>query len=523
MSWTLDIRNPIRSTLLGTATDTTPNGVQAGFETVEDNYGAAKSLKFRANNSVLGVPNRGIVTLTVDGNIWFEGVAIETPSTRDPRVGDFDVVPTSELLSRRIIDDTLYEKMDIGAIVRALITKHGHPGMRYDPTLVPDTGRLLTFQQPFLRLDKAIKVLADSYREGLPMPFGSLADGRFFFQDLPAGTVALNYASLARNGLEWLSLRGDETVTYATLLCLTSPSGDKGAVSMSDKSVYRAGTLTKTAVGSQHDTYRAATAAIPPAGADLLTYGGLAFSSTGFTINPANASDADPATYATLAPGNRIFGLQYGSATQRIIGFRLVYEWISQPPMPPMNTGVQLQLGDPGSVDHPATLALWPISATIAGVRELIAVLPPDAHSIALNAAGEQTWPSYLSLQLSEADVSATGQFKIYTFVPISIDESKALALASSLLRNPAGLAGEVTVPSYVAAATHISIPDAPGGAVTVDAVEFARSHTQQGLHTTVIRFGRTGDSATAYGLRLAAQQQAGSVSTDVRAHLERP
>jgi hypothetical protein len=386
---------------------------------------------------------------------------------------------------------------------------------------VPDTGRLLTFQQPFLRLDRALKVLADSYREGQPMPFGTLADGRFFFRDVAPSTLSLPYASLSGPGLRWLKQRGDEAVTYATLLCLTAPSGSTGMVSMTDRSSYRAGTVTKTVVAPEHPTYRAATAAIPPAGADLLRYDGvLAQPTPPEAINPANVSDGNPATYATVGPGSAQFYLTYGTGSARTVGFRVVYEWIN-PPVAGVPNIMQVNIQH-GVNEVVKTLGSWPLADTTPGVKEVVALLPPDARSIQSPQPDTQRWFSYVTLQLSQKMVTAEGQLRVYTFVPISIDEAKAAALASSLLRVPAPEAGEITLPRYVPAATQVSLPDAPGGAVAADAAEFARSHTPQGLSTTVIRFGRPGESDASYGLRLAAQAQAGVASTDVRAHLER-
>ncbi|MGY2892473.1 hypothetical protein [Deinococcus sp. UYEF24] len=537
MPWTLDVYSPDGATLKANRTQVVPTGIFGGFDWRTTPQGGNIDLKFSVVAPQLGLAPRDIIKLGVDGQPQFTGVVVQTPGLRDPRNAEVAVAGAVQLLSRRVVDGTVYKNQDVGAIVRDLISRFRHPAITYDASLVPDTGHVLeTFSVPYLSLDKALDTLSKSV-PGVTLPFGTLGDGRFYFGGTPAISPPLAYSEL--NDMNWLQVSADDVVTEATVIGLTNASG---AAPMFRRATVRpsAGgppldapyinaTLTGTVVDAEHAAYQAQVAAIPPAGADLLTYSHEPAGYTQHVVNEQLSRDSDPSTYAQneIAPaGSNTYAMtltyDVPAGPDGLVGYRLLYSTDHSDAA----GSVQLayNTADTGTgVNQVDSLAQWQLSGTGGRVQEVTAIMPPPTVVAKTGTPGtglDQTYKGKLTVFLLPRDSTTPGDLRIYEISPIYLSGAKVRALAGSLIKLPARLPTELKLPRLLSPTAAVTVTGVPGGDLTADVAEYGFEHTEAATTTTTVKLEQSGASETARILRLVSQDRAGNAQTDLRAYL---
>jgi hypothetical protein len=537
MPWTLDVYSPDGVTLKATRSQVDPTGIFGGFVWRTTPQGGNIDLKFNAAAPQLGLEPRDIIKLGVNGQAQFTGVVVQTPGLRDPRQAEVAVAGAVQLLSRRTVDGTVYKNMDVGAIVRDLISRFRHPAISYDAALIPDTGHILeTFSVPYLSLDKALDTLSKSV-PGVTLPFGVLGDGRFYFGGTPAVSPPLAYSEL--NDMNWLQVSADDVVTEATLIGLTNASGaapmfrwatsEPYGASVSLTVPYVNATLTGTVMDAEHAAYLAQVAAIPPAGADLLTYSHEPAGYTQHVVNEQFSRDGDPSTYAQneVAPagsGTYAMTLTYDvpAGVDGLVGYRLLYSTDHS------DTGGSVQLAYATAASGPtddtaSSLAQWQLPGTGGRVQEVTAIMPPPTVVVKAGATGtglDQTYKGRLTVVLLPKDSTTPGDLRIYEVTPIYLSGAKVRALAGSLIKLPARLPTELKLTRLLSPAAAVTVTGVPGGDLTADVAEYGFEHTETATTTTTVKLEQSGASETARILRLVSQDRAGNAQTDLRSYL---
>lgn len=572
MSWILEIQRGGGGPVSVTSTPQDPRGVLGGFKWRTAGSGDCITCEFDAFVDQLGLRNRDLITVSLGIQPLFFGPVVELPHPRDPRRGKVNAVGARELLGRRVIGRDKYTNYDVGAIARDLAMNYRHPALRFDPALIPDTGRVLSeFTMPWRTLEQALDTLSKSVGGDRPLPFGVQADGRIFFGNFSDATLELSVAELS--DLQWLRVSGDEVVTSSYLIALNKLSGTEplrignypiGYVEDSDFIITRPTATGISRYGAKYDpaTYvmraddpnwsglQTEAANLVPDGADVLNAPGVGIPSPSYLIglvNPAALSDGDPATFAQNDPAAADHIAQYnlpiGASSDPVIGFRLVYslslagyagEWKGEAtleysyPNPAGETPDRD--GDPQLL-YGTLIFDYRIPDTKGAMQEIIAICPmseqmmaatlngplivstPTPYAVALNAGVNVANPSV------KLPASA---YKVYSFEPIFLDRPKVDTLARKFLRPPAQEPTELTLRGLRSPMFSVTLTDAPGGAVTGTVAEIEGSMDPKEGVKTVIKLEQPGASVQARMLRLVAVSRAQDAQTQLRGFLER-
>lgn len=571
MSWQLDIIEHDGLTPRTTRTHANPTGVWDGFTWRWDRYGNCLTADLRGVVPALGLRNRDFMRLWVQGVRVFYGVVVEAPHPRDPSPGAIKLVGADDLLNRRVIGADVYENMDVGAIARALVQKYRHPGLSFDPALIPDTGKVLSrFSLPWRTLRQALESLGKTIDGQKGVPFGVLPSGAVFFGFQVTSSLPVPYTSA--KGLQWLRVNGDEVVTTSYLIAFNRPSGTApfvtsvypiGYVNSSDLitvgsgpstrgATYHPATYTFKATDPDWADVQAEKANVLPDGADIIRaagqeplpgpsyYGGL--------LNPGNAVDGNPATYAENDPALTFHFLQFnqpkGTDADPIVGFRLVYSLDLTGAATPTSAGAVLHYGYP----NPAGPTVPPgggepilVNATASfdfrlldtkgELREVTTMHPIPEEFMRDNVTGPFTASSVtpvtaiasVALDMPDTTPLAAGKFRIYTFEPIRLSRAKLDTLARKALVPPAQEPTEFTVAGLLGPNPTVTLTGAPGGDLTADVAEFEGRHERGALVSTVVKLEQPGASETARIMRIVARERAADAQTELRGFLERP
>lgn len=572
MAFQLDLIHMDGVTPVATRTHLSPQGLLGGFEWKWGRYGDCITLNFEAFADQLGVRNRQIVKLSIDGRPVFTGTVVECPHPRDPKRGTVACVGASELLTRRVIGPEVFENVDIAVIVRALLEKYRHPAITYDPTHVPMTGRVLRrFSMPWRKLWHALEALGKSIDGDRGVPFGVLPDGRFFFGFDLAPAVPIAYRDV--KDLQYLRVNGNDAVTRNYMLTLSRASGtpyeratfateeyllDSGRSLLSESrqvtASYQPGTHVFMVDEPAYADAKLENATLIPAGADFLTPldpATLTLDTAGM-LNTPQVLDSDLATYAENDPAAQYRHLtlqQDANLDQNImVGFRVVYSLdlssISGGDYAPfawlrysLAREFPLPNGNIRRVDHVANFyfTVEPTSGGLvsdpSGPRELTAVLPMPAEHLATALGGAPftlgtPTLGHVSFIIGVAErassaVLPAGRFKVYTLQALGQDRVKLDTLARKALSPPAQEPTQFELPYLIGATPSVTLTGLPGGDLTADVVEIEGHHDPKGLTRSVVKLEQPGASQTSRVIRLVARERAADAQDELRSYLE--
>ena len=139
MTWNLKVWSPNRATLLHEWAPTNPGGLDADtFSWQLDPHGNCVNLQLNGRNDTLGIPPRGVVTLTVAGAAKFWGIAPDVPSAGSPDAEAVIVAGGSEALRVTLMDGTVYRNQGVYTIARDILARLCPPALVYDPTQIGD-------------------------------------------------------------------------------------------------------------------------------------------------------------------------------------------------------------------------------------------------------------------------------------------------------------------------------------------------------------------------------------------------
>ncbi|MCD0165967.1 hypothetical protein [Deinococcus sp. 12RED42] len=550
-------------TVKATRTQDQPTGIVGGFTWNSTRLLDGITAELRARAPDLGVRNRDLIRLSIGGQPIFYGPVVECPHPRDPNFGDVKLVGASDLLSRRIIGNEIYENVDVAVIVRALVQKYRHPAVAYDETLIPLTGRTLTkFSMPFRKLGQALDTLGKTLDTQRGVPFGVLPDGRFFFATPEPPTLTLGVNDV--QNLALLTVSGDDAITEMTLIALSRASGTAPNVVSVYPAGYGAGTITpggivtrggftargvpyqpatytlKT-VAAGFETYGLQDAAIVPDGSDVLTRT-LPLNDVlndGFT-DIANAMDGSGTTYAQNDGVSRSPYLQFrvpaGANADPVVGMRALYSLdmngLNASSFPGEIT-LQYSFPDPtGATAYFATAAFdFHLTDTGGAPREVTSLRPlPEEFLASLRSApwAVDTPAPYTATvnfsfeTLSGQSTVPAGRLKLYALEFIGLDRVKVDTIAQSSLRPPAQEPTEFKVTALPSALSSVTLTGHPGGNLVGDVAEIAGEHTAAGLTRLTIKLQQPGASEVSRLVRLITQEAAASAQTDLRGYIER-
>ncbi|GGR63047.1 hypothetical protein GCM10008959_26440 [Deinococcus seoulensis] len=549
-------------TVKATCTQDQPTGIVGGFTWNSTRLLDGVTATLRARAPTLGVRNRDLIRLSLGGQPIFYGPVVECPHPRDPNFGDVKLVGASDLLTRRVIGNEIFENVDVAVIVRALVQQYRHPAITYDESLIPLTGRTLTkFSMPFRKLGQALDTLGKTLDTERGVPFGVLPDGRFFFATPEPPTLALSVNDVQSLGL--LTVSGDDAITEMTLIALSRASGTNpnrvavyppgylagtiiayafGRGGFSAYGLpYQPGTYTLKATSPGFEDYGLQGAAIVPDGADVLTRT-LPLSdltSSGFT-GVANATDGSGTTYAANDGAARAPYLQFrvpvGADADPVVGMRAVYSLdMSGLDASSFYGEITLQYAftDPtGATTYQAEATFdYHLDDTGGAVREVTSVRPLPAEF--LTSLRTEPWAAdtptpyaaTLNFGFNTFDGQPTvpaGRLKLYALEFIGLDRAKTSTIAQSSLRPPAQEPTEFKVTALPTALSSVTLTGHPGGDLVGDVAEIAGEHTAAGLTRLTIKLQQPGASEAARLVRLITQEAAAGAQTDLRGYIER-
>lgn len=565
MTWTLDILNPDGSPR-ATRSNAAPGGVWDGFVWKWSRYGDCLTLNFDAVMPDLGVRNRDILALAIDGVPVFKGPVVEAPHPRDPRRGTVNAVGCSALLYRRVIGQDTYQNVDVAVIVRDLIQKYRHPAITFNAARIPDTGKILTsFRMPWRPLGKALELLAKTVAGENGVPFGVLPSGEFFFGADQTPSVPIPYSAVS--GLKYLRVSGDEVITSNYMVFLTRPAGtpysrveqyrkittrDSGGavtdVREEPQYTYVPATYIYRADDPDAALYGLETATLVPGGADIFSpvpNASLTANGTNLT-NPGNVLDGDTATFAAHADGAYFseFVLQQaaGLAAPQITGFRARYRLQGGTGIPGLRVTMWItydfQVVEPqpggGSVTREyRTRFYWDLPDTSEGPIEVVGVMPLPADDLGIVHPGSftPTDPTFLKTEIyvtvrqseSVNTPIPADTFRLYDIQPLGLDFEKLDTIARKALSPPVQEPTEFTLPYLLGVTPTITLTGLPGGDQTGDVVELEGRHDGKALRSTTVKLEQPGASESARIIRLVAKERAVDAQDDLRAFLEGP
>ena len=156
--------------------------------------GSSRLLNLFVKQSVLQVPPRAIVQLSIDGTPVFWGPATVVPAVDSPGAGPFDrdrdalervtVVGGEQLLKDSIVESRLIEEnTDVATIAHDLCDLYAHPALTVSALNFPVVGAVLSvFYRPEGTLYDALRVLTESVPGGAACWVDAL--GEIHFQAL---------------------------------------------------------------------------------------------------------------------------------------------------------------------------------------------------------------------------------------------------------------------------------------------------------------------------------------------------
>ncbi|WP_344870045.1 hypothetical protein, partial [Deinococcus aetherius] len=560
MSWKLELFGPNGQTLKKTLTETSPGGVGGGFHWRRTGQGGCILLDFPGHAPALGLRNRDLLRLWVNGARQFYGVVQENPNPRDPNFGDVTVEGAGELLGRRIIGAEVYRNLDVGAIARRLVERYRHPALTYNPDLIPDTGKVLeTWSLPFRTLRQALKSLGETVAGEKGVPFDVLPDGAVFFGGSLTSATPFAYADVK----DFLPLRvtGDEVATRSYLIALSRASGaapTRTWIFPVDRSgaregppgsqtsaglPYAPGTYTLRADDPDYAELEAEVAHLAPDGADVFTspgaYPGATVVSGGLR-SPDAARDGDLSTCADNTPGTASSYLQYdvarGVDAHPVVGFRLTYSLdLTGAP-----EGAEADVSLYTIYDNPAGETLnangnrvllngtaffsYALANTGGQPRDVVAVtpLPQEVMQEVMPGAFTASTPTPCRAVLNvgcrtNSTAMPDGSFRVYRFEPIGLDRAKVDALARKSLNPPAQVPAQFDLPYLLAPTPVAALTGVPGGDLLGDVAELEYRHDKAGLTTSTVKLEQPGASETARLLRIIARARAQDAQTELR------
>jgi hypothetical protein len=571
MSWQLDLLEPDGVTPKATRTNQNPTGVLGGFGWKSSRYGNCITCDFEGHMPSLGLRNRDLVRLTINGTSVFYGPAVELPQPRDPKRGVVNLVGAADLLERRVIGPQVYNNMDVALIARDLISRHRHPALTYDPAAIPLTGKVLSeFTMPWRTLRQALESLGKTIGGDQGVPFGVWPSGVVFFGAPANPPLVLPYSAVSKS-LKYLRVSGDDVVTQSYLIALsqaagTAPSSTRNypvgykvessgvALTVSEINTsygvpYKPATYTVLAEDADWASVGAQATHLIPDGADVITTPGVNLpvpQYVGGLLNSANALDGNVTTYAENDPAEANSYIQFrqemGVNEDPIIGFRLVYSLTLGNGLYQNEVTLQYSYPNPaGQTPSPrgggAMMLLYGtatfdfrLASTQGELRELIAVRPmPDEFlTDTLNGPFTATTPTPLIVSLNAGVNSIgtehlpAGAFKIYSFEPIRLDRAKVDTLARKYLVPPAQEPTEFILPYLLGPTPSVTLTGLPGGNLTGDVAEIEGKHDSKGLTQSIVKLEQPGASEASRIIRLVARGRAGDAQTELRGYLER-
>lgn len=508
LSWKFDVWNANKSTLLNTITNTTPGGLSGGFRWQLKPDGDTVQLEFSGRNDRLKLPPRGVVALTVDGQPAFYGVVPDPPSAASPNIEQAQVLGGREALRVALMDGTVYRQQGVYQIVRDILSRLRPPALAYDPAQIGDgTGMDLgpgldLYYSPTMPLTDALDGLAKS----AGTTWGVDAQGRVFFgQPSPA---ALN---VAYAGQPWrrLPVQGRETVTRAVLRVVSGPAGmeaeERRAFTAGAWTDYLPATVTKVATHAQHAQYRAEVSMPVPDGMSAAQNGGRVLGGVVQFLNPGNAVDDDPATYAesaaradvdmpTLNVVNRVAG-------QRPIGVRVRYSVQNRQDADQVKLWVEHFHTGVGGGSERAVYDL----PNDKYIREETIIFPPQARP---GATYQQLTVSFRLFRevFGPSDTFGAGVIRVYDVQPLIVDEAAAQRIAESFLHVPSASPAEITLRGLTPPTPTVTVTGSPDGDVTGSASLYEYTHTPEQPRTTRVKIGADGQSGAARAIRWAVR-----------------
>lgn len=568
MGWQLDIHGR-DGTLRASRSNLNPSGVLGGFTQIRlSRHLSSLGFQFPALLPALGIESRDILRLSISGVPVAYGPVVDNPSVLDRRKGTVKVAGASDLLARRVIRSDVYKDLDVALIVRDLVQRYRHPAITYDENLIPLTGKVVSFSQPWLYLSEALATLGKTINPTQGVPLGVLPDGRFFFGAQVTAPLAVAYADV--QGLDFLTVNGDEVVTRSYLVALNRASGsaarrtnvfplgwgaDSGGVVVPGSALvggapYRPGAYTLVADDPVHADVGAEAAHIPPTGADVFT--GAAnlpltsqFLDSGLSDVP-NILDTDLATYASNIENATSIYVQWnqtqGLNADPIVGFRVTYsldltgqtaDWAGEATL----YYAYPDPDDPGSAPLYATANFdFDLPDTKGNIREVVAVRPlPDIFTQQvmpdpLTTTSPTAVSAYVNLgwRTTGAGTLPAGRLKIYSARPIGLDRAKVDTLARTFLKPPGSVPAEFTVRQVLLPTPTVSLtgvpnplPGQPPITVTGDVAEIEITHDLKNVTSTAVRLGQNGDNDLTRAIRLTAERRSQGAQTQLRGYLE--
>ncbi len=191
MGWTLRIYTPtggphVSGSLIAEYTENSPGGIVGGFRWSRAPHGDCLQMEFAAVPKLVDIPPRAIVHFLVDGQSAFYGFVARAWPSDDGGARSYLVMGASQLLRYRVVQASYTSTTDTGAIARDLISQYAHPAVRYDPSLVPDTGYTLSsLEAPWVDLHQVLNDLAAATPG---VSWGVNADGYAYFRAVSTTT-----------------------------------------------------------------------------------------------------------------------------------------------------------------------------------------------------------------------------------------------------------------------------------------------------------------------------------------------
>lgn len=492
MGWEVKIYNQNRSVLLRTLTPQTPGGLDGDLEWQLQPNGDTVNLQLNGRNDTLGIPPRGVVTLAVDGDPQFWGIAPDVPSLESPDAEAVIVAGGSEALRVTLMDGAVYRSQGVYVIARDILSRLCPPALIYDPAQIgngsgTDAGPTLdTFYSPTAPLTDVLKALAASAQT----TWGVDVRGRVFL-----GRPNLPGLAVAYTGQPWkrLPTQGRETVTRAVLRLVSAPSLPDGASATWTYGV--PATVVTVATHPDHASYQASRAYEPPEGVGLIVPAVPAGAAPRSDYPATAVMDDDPSTSVTVDLTNVQRLLIVQAAAARIVGVEFEYTQPNVQDAPTDAFGWSMSMGNVG-FDAFARGKL-PASNSRRTVR---IILPPEP-----GMTGPWNAEFVIGAQLGVVP-NSTAILVIYRVRFLVVDEAAASRVAETFLQVPFASPAELTLPGLTAPAPTVTVTGSPDGTVSGPAGLFVYQISAADGRQTLVRLGTTGQDQTVRALKWAVQ-----------------
>lgn len=498
MGWTLRVYTPtggphVSGTLVAEYTESNPGGIVGGFRWSRAPHGDCLQMEFAAVPKLVDIPPRAIIHFLVDGQSAFYGFVARAWPSDDGGARSYLVMGASQLLRYRVVQASYTSTTDTGAIARDLISQYAHPAVRYDPSLVPDTGYTLSsLKAPWVDLHQVLTDLA-SATPGVS--WGVDADGRIYFRAVSTIT-SVRYEDGIREPLPIEALE-----VWDEVILLAPKELGIGAFTYNTGAGY----------GSQKAFF---------VGPELITDQDYGISSTDEVY-------IDPNPLCTTNRGASWFSCTKEQARQ--------YMGDHNP-----NTGIRPTWSVVRRYSTPIRAPAVYLDAQVINGCGLIAVARlPDGDAELLSLGGSYRgwiqWPSrvkngtivYVGVQPNYCYGTGAPPPNDYALYEVGFsywDIPAATRVAQALARAPYLSPSQVEVDGYVPPVTTLVLLGAPGGDVSgpVAEVEYEYS-VERGMRST-IRIGTTGGQAdsTGHAIRIAASLLDQGVEKGLRKYIGR-